>query len=152
MDETEKTTPETEPTEPEAKSEPEQPEAPKPEPVPETPTESAVQPSEAPGTDDVASLRSDLARAQTERMAVLEAAKMGIDAKHIDYVLKLAELPADGKPESIQKALQKVLDDVPAFRVTAPDNRPELRIGAKAPKETAADEAIAKAFGNFKKD
>lgn len=151
MDETEKTVPEMpEKAEPEAKPDPEKPETkPESKPEPETPSESVPQPPEATATNEVAVLRADLARAQTERTAVLEAARMGIDAKHIDYVLKLADLPADGKPEDIQKALQKVLDDVPAFRVTAPDNRPALRIGAKDPKETNAEDALAKAFGNI---
>lgn len=155
MDETEKTVPEMpEKAEPEAKPDPEKPAEAKPEtnpeskPEPQTPSESVPQPLEATATNEVAALRADLARAQTERTAVLEAARMGIDAKHIDYVLKLADLPADGKPEDIQKALQKVLDDVPAFRVTAPDNRHALRIGAKDPKETNAEDALAKAFGN----
>lgn len=150
MDE-EKTTPEekAQPTPEEAqKPEPEQPADQKQEPAPEKPTA----PQEAPATDDTATLRADLARAQTERAAVLEAAKLGIDAKHIDYVLKLADLPDDGKPEGIQKALQKVLDDVPAFRATAPENRPQLRIGTKGQLENASDDALARAFGNTKKN
>lgn len=157
MDETVKNNPvpaEPQPTDP--KPEPPAPGDPKPEPkpapAPEPPTEPVPLPVDPPAAEDTAALRADLARVQAERTAVLEAAKLGIDAKHIDYVLKLADLPTDGKPESIQKALQKVLDDVPAFRVNAPENRPELRIGTKEPKETAADDAIAKAFGNTKKN
>lgn len=153
MDE-EKTTPEAkeqpapEKAEPAASAAPapEKPEAPKPS------AESAQQPPETSGTDELTSLKAQLARAQTERIAALEAVKLGIDPKHIDYVLKLAELPEGGKPADIQKALQKVLDDIPAFKASAAENRPALRIGADDPKQVSDEDKIAAAFGNTKKN
>lgn len=61
-------------------------------------------------------------QAVLEKDATLEAIKMGIDAKMIPYVLKLADMTGvvgeDGKvnQENLQKALKKVLEDVPALK------------------------------------
>lgn len=98
--------------------------------------------------DETAALRSQLARANAERIAAIEAAKLGVDPNQVPYVLRLAEFPESGKPEDIAAAVQKVLDDVPAFKASAPGNRPEIRIGAKAPKEHETSDALARAFGN----
>lgn len=118
---------------------------------PDSPPESTQTAPEPSSANEVAALRTELAKAQAERTAAMEAVKLGIDPKQIPYVLRLAELPASGKTEDIAAAIQKVLDDVPAFRADAPGSRPEIRIGAKAPQETEPNDALARAFGNVKK-
>lgn len=135
-------------TEPVPEKQPQDSPAPaKPDSTPES-TQTAPEPSSA---DEVANLRTALAKAQMERTAAIEAVKLGIDPKQVPYVLRLAELPSSGKTEDITAAIQKVLDDVPAFRAEAPGSRPEIRIGAKAPQETETNDALARAFGNVKK-
>lgn len=74
-------------------------------------------------------------QALIEKEAVMEAAQLGIDAKTIPYVLKMADLNAvlenDGKinKETLKNALNKVLEDVPALKPQA-GNTPGFRIGA----------------------
>ena len=71
---------------------------------------------------ELARTRQALATAVVENAATLEAMKLGIDAKSIPYVLKMADLSGvadkDGKvsAEAITTALNKVLEDVPAFK------------------------------------
>lgn len=71
---------------------------------------------------ELAQTRQALATAVVENAATLEAMKLGIDAKSIPYVLKMADLSGvtdkDGKvnAEAITTALNKVLEDVPAFK------------------------------------
>lgn len=61
-------------------------------------------------------------QAQIEKSATMEAVTMGIDAKTIPYLLKLADLSGamdkDGKvdQQAVQKALNKVLEDVPQLK------------------------------------
>lgn len=122
------------------------------EPAPKTPapdaTQSAQSAPESSGTDEVTNLRAQLARANAERVAAIEAAKLGIDPKQVPYVLRLAELPGSDKPEDIAAAIQKVLDDVPAFKASASGTAPEIRIGAKNPQENSQSDALSQIFGN----
>lgn len=121
-------------------------------PEPKTPAQDAAESAQdAPkssGTDEVTNLRAQLARANAERVAAIEAAKLGIDPKQVPYVLRLAELGGSDKPEDIAAAIQKVLDDVPAFKASASGAAPEIRIGAKDPQENAQSDALSQIFGN----
>lgn len=103
---------------------------------------------ESPSPDEVQALRAQLARANAMRTAAVEAAKLGVEPGHIPYVLRLMEMPDSGKDEDIAAAVQKVLDDVPAFKPAAQGGRPQMRIGAKDAEQSDQNEAIAKAFGN----
>ena len=122
------------------------------EPAPKTPAPDAPQSAqnapESSAADEVTTLRAQLARANAERVAAIEAAKLGIDPKQVPYVLRLAELGGSDKPEEIAAAIQKVLDDVPAFKASASGTAPEIRIGAKDPQENAQSDALSQIFGN----
>lgn len=63
-------------------------------------------------------------KAQINLEAYKMASTLGADSKSIDYVIKLADMSdvvKDGKisSENLQKALEKVLTDVPAFKANA---------------------------------
>jgi len=82
-----------------------------------------------------------LLQANIDKQATLEAYNMGLDAKVVPHVLKLAELDKavgeDGNinTEEIQKAIKKVLDDVPAFKGTNSDGNNNIggfKIGGNA--------------------
>lgn len=61
-------------------------------------------------------------KAQIESVATMKAVTLGVDAKTIPYVLKMADLSSvmdkDGKvsDELVTQAISKVLDDVPALK------------------------------------
>lgn len=114
---------------------------PKPEPVPEQPDSSELD-----------SLKAENSRLRIERTAMLEAVRMGVDSRQIDYVLKLAEFPENADAKAITSAIQKVLDDVPAFKAENSAKAKGFQIGADNSKQTPEADAIAKAFGNTRKD
>ena len=83
----------------------------------------------AKNTPNVDALQADLAKAnekaskaEIEQKATMSAFSLGIDAKAIPYVIKLADFTAvkkeDGSvdDEKLTNALKKVLDDVPQFK------------------------------------
>lgn len=91
---------------------------------------------------DVNALQTQLAQAQAvaekaeiERIATVEAVGLGIDAKTLPYVLKMADLSnvkgQDGKvnQEAVKNALNKVLEDVPQLKPAASNNQ-GFQIGA----------------------
>lgn len=121
---------------------------PEPKAEPQDAPESAQNAPESPGADEAASLRAQLARANMMSTAAIEAAKLGVEAGQIPYVLRLAELPESGKAEDIAAAVKKVLDDVPAFKPDAGGTRSGIRIGAKDAAQNDQNEALARAFGN----
>lgn len=125
--------------------------APAPAPQPSKPTPAPEPP--APETDNMAelqSLRTELAQAKLERTAALEAVKLGIDPKHIGYVMKLAEFPENGDEAAVSEALKKVLDDVPMFRANTVGSGTGIRIGGKEQQQNEESDALARAFGNGK--
>ena len=94
-------------------------------------------------TPDVAALQTQAAQAQQiarqEQMktaATLAAVAMGIDAKNIPYVLKMADLSQvqgeDGKinDETLKAALEKVLEDVPALKTKVAEAKGFIQVGA----------------------
>lgn len=68
-------------------------------------------------------------KAVLEKEAMMEAVALGIDAKTIPYVLKLADFSSvfgqDGKvnQDSLKKAINKVLEDLPQLKPVPEDNR-----------------------------
>lgn len=72
-----------------------------------------------------AQMKQALTQAAVENAATLEAFNLGIDAKSIPYVLKMADLSQavgnDGKvnQEAVTAALNKVLEDIPALKPQA---------------------------------
>lgn len=97
-------------------------------------------------------------QAMLERDATLEALSLGVDAKTIPYVLKLADfsqaLGEDGitKPEALQEALKKVLEDVPALKPNPQQQSGFRQIGASGNgQQGSVESALDKIFGTSKK-
>lgn len=109
---------------------------------------------------DVNAMQTQLAQsqaaaqqAQIESAATLAAVSLGIDAKSIPYVLKMADLSQvvgqDGKinEDTINNALNKVLEDVPALKPQAAGSAGFVQVGASGQQGASNDEALKKAFG-----
>lgn len=78
-------------------------------------------------------------QAQIESAATMMAVSLGMDAKTIPYVLKMADLSKvmgqDGKinEETMKSALNQVLEDVPALKPQAKGSSGFVQIGAASP-------------------
>ena len=85
----------------------------------------------------------------------MAAVSLGIDAKTIPYVLKMADLGQvmgqDGKinDEALKAALNKVLEDVPALKPQTPGSSGFIQVGAASGQQQTqtTDDALKKAFG-----
>lgn len=94
-------------------------------------------------------------QAQLQAAATMAAVTLGIDAKTIPYVLKMADLGQvmgqDGKiiDDALGNALKKVLEDVPALKPQAAGSTGFIQVGAAGgnQQQTATDDALKKAFG-----
>ena len=89
-----------------------------------------------------------------QKEATLTAISLGLDAKTIPYVLKMADLSQvsgqDGKinDESLKNAINKVLEDVPALKPQAAGSTGFIQVGASGSgQQTSNDDALKKAFG-----
>lgn len=115
----------------------------------------------AANTPDASALQAQLAAAQeqckksaVENAAILQAVSLGIGAKTIPYVLKMADLGdamgQDGKvnEEALKNALNKVLEDVPGMKPQTPQGG-FVQVGADGSGSRAAadSDALKKAFG-----
>ena len=95
------------------------------------------------------------AAAMLDKEATLAAISLGLDAKTIPYVLKMADLSQaigqDGKvnTEALNTALNKVLEDVPALKPQASGTTGFLQVGASGGtgQQATTDDALKKAFG-----
>ena len=111
---------------------------------------------------DVEALQQQAAQAQAvaqkamiDSAATMAAVSLGIDAKTIPYVLKMADLSQvmgqDGKinDEALKAALDKVLEDVPALKPQASGSTGFIQVGAASGQQQtqATDDALKKAFG-----
>ncbi len=117
----------------------------------------------AKNTPDAAALQAQAAQAQAEAQkaqvesaATIAAVALGIDAKTIPYVLKMADLSAvmgtDGKinEETLTNALKKVLEDVPGLKPQTNGSNGFTQVGASGgagSQGTATEDALKKAFG-----
>ena len=114
----------------------------------------------AESTPDVAQLQADKTKAEQQALkAVIEAKAqmiaftLGIDAKTIPYVLKLADLSQlslDSKDEDVQAVLNKVLEDVPALKPTqdaSPSGFQQVGAPSGGNNSSQTDEALKRAFG-----
>ena len=117
---------------------------------------------QAANTPDVNALQAQAAQAQAaaqqaqiQAAATIAAVGLGIDAKTIPYVLKMADLSQvmgqDGKinDEALKTALNKVLEDVPALKPTPAGQTGFVQVGAtgQSGQQTTNDDALKKAFG-----
>lgn len=121
----------------------------------------AFKQQQAANTPDVGAIQTQLTQAQSalqqskiENAAILQAIGLGIEAKNVPYVLKMADLShvvrEDGKlnEETLKSALNKVLEDVPALKTQAPGTT-GFRLGASgsgSPQSGTEDE-LDKIFG-----
>lgn len=111
---------------------------------------------------DVGAIQTQLTQAQSlaqqamlDKEATLAAISLGLDAKTIPYVLKMADLSqavgTDGKvnTEALNTALNKVLEDVPALKPQAAGATGFLQVGASggSNQQTTSEDALKKAFG-----
>lgn len=110
---------------------------------------------------DVNGLQAQLGTAQKmaqqaviEKEAVLEAVALGVDAKTVPYLIKLADmsevLGADGKVnhETLKNALNKVLEDVPQLKPQKEENKGFQIGGGSSPgQNNTSQDALKKAFG-----
>mgnify|MGYP007000683146 CR=1 FL=1 len=120
----------------------------------------------AANTPDVGAMQNQLTQAQEaakqaqiQNAAILAAVSMGIDAKTIPYILKMADLSQavgqDGKvnEENLKAALNKVLEDVPALKPQASGTTGFIQVGAASSgtgqQANQADE-LSSIFGNKK--
>lgn len=103
---------------------------------------SAFKAEKAKNTPDAGALQAQLnsitkayTESQINNQATLEAMSLGLDAKTIPYVIKLADMSnavdAEGKvnAEEVKKALAKVLEDVPALKGAAMQQSGDNNIG-----------------------
>lgn len=111
---------------------------------------------------DVSALQTQAAQAQAmaqqamlEKEATLTAISLGLDAKTIPYVLKMADLSQvsgqDGKinDESLKNAINKVLEDVPALKPQVAGTTGFIQVGASGNQQTqsAVDTELDHIFG-----
>lgn len=111
---------------------------------------------------DVNAIQAQLTQAQaTAQQAIVESAAtmaaigLGLDAKTIPYVLKMADLSQimgqDGKinEETMKNAINKVLEDVPALKPQPGQASGFVQVGAtgSGQQQTTTDDALKQAFG-----
>ncbi|MDU5166099.1 MAG: hypothetical protein E7J97_24005 [Citrobacter sp.] len=111
---------------------------------------------------DVGALQTQAAQAQAatqqaqiQAAATIAAVGLGIDAKTIPYVLKMADLSQvmgeDGEinDEALKTALNKVLEDVPALKPAPAGQAGFVQVGASggSSQQQTTDDALKKAFG-----
>ena len=95
-------------------------------------------------------------QAQMQSAATMAAVSLGIDAKTIPYVLKMADLSQvvgqDGKinDEILKAALNKVLEDIPALKPQAAGSTGFIQVGATGgiqQTQSATDAELDRIFG-----
>lgn len=115
----------------------------------------AFKQQKAANTPDVGAMQTQLSQAQAEAWkaqvqsaATMAAVGLGIDAKTIPYVLKMADLSqAAGEngainEEALKEAITKVLEDVPALK-PQPQQAKGFQLGAPGGSQTQAQQTAA---------
>ena len=126
----------------------------------------AYKQQQAANQPDVAAIQQQAVQAQAaaqqamlDKEATLAAIGLGLDAKTIPYVLKMADLSQvmgqDGKinEETLKTALNKVLEDVPALKPQASGSTGFILVGAASGGQTqqTVDTELDRIFGVKKK-
>ena len=121
----------------------------------------------AKNTPDVSAMQAQMTQmqamaqeAQVQSVATMVAVTLGISAKSIPYVLKMADLSnavgQDGKinEETLKSALNKVLEDVPALKPQASGTAGFVQVGASSNggsgQQTNQADQLSSIFGNKK--
>ena len=122
----------------------------------------AYKQQQAANQPDVAAIQQQAVQAQAaaqqamlDKEATLAAIGLGLDAKTIPYVLKMADLSQvmgqDGKinEETLKTALNKVLEDVPALKPQASGSTGFIQVGAASGGQTqqTVDTELDRIFG-----
>lgn len=121
----------------------------------------AFKQQQAANQPDIAAIQQQAAQAQAmaqqamlDKEATLAAIGLGLDAKTIPYVLKMADfsqaMGADGKikEDALKNAVSKVLEDIPALKPQPGQATGFVQVGASGQQQQqAADDALKKAFG-----
>lgn len=115
----------------------------------------AQQPDVAALTQTAQAAQAAAQQAMLDKEATLVAISLGLDAKTIPYVLKMADLSQaigqDGKvnTETLNTALNKVLEDVPALKPQPGQATGFVQVGASGGtgQQQTTDDALKKAFG-----
>ena len=115
----------------------------------------ANQPNVAALQQQAAQAQAAAQKAMLDSVATIAAVSLGIDAKTIPYVLKMADLSQamgqDGtiNDEAVNTALKKVLEDVPALKPQAAGSTGFIQVGASGSGQQTqtTDDALKKAFG-----
>lgn len=126
----------------------------------------AFKQQKAANTPDVGALQTQMTQAQAaaqqaqiQAAATLEAVALGIDAKSIPYILKLADFSQavgqDGKinDETVNNALKKVLEDVPALKPQTVGGAGFIQVGnpgGSSNPQPSQEDQLAFIFGNKK--
>lgn len=126
----------------------------------------AFKQQKAANTPDVGALQTQMTQAQAaaqqaqiQAVATLEAVALGIDAKSIPYILKLADfsqaIGQDGKinNETVNNALKKVLEDVPALKPQTVGGAGFIQVGnpgGSSNPQPSQEDQLASIFGNKK--
>ena len=126
----------------------------------------AFKQQKAANTPDVGAMQNQLTQAQEtakqaqiQNAAILVAVSIGIDAKTIPYILKMADLSQavgqDGKvnEENLKAALNKVLEDVPALKPQASGTTGFIQVGAASSgtgQQANQADQLSSIFGNKK--
>lgn len=106
------------------------------------------QPDVAALTQTAQAAQAAAQQAMLDKEATLAAISLGLDAKTIPYVLKMADLSQamgqDGKinEETLKTALNKVLEDVPAFKPQASGTTGFVQVGAASTGQQTSNEPM----------
>jgi len=118
----------------------------------------------AKNTPDVEGIQTQLTQAQAlaqkealEKAAVLEAVELGLDAKTIPYILRMADFSEavgqDGKinNETLKNTINKMLEDIPQLK-PAQESQKGFQIGGggSQQQQTSQSDQLASIFGNKK--
>ena len=107
----------------------------------------------------VTQARAAAQRAQVQAAATMEAVSLGIDAKSLPYILKLADFSGvvgeDGNinNETVNNALKKVLEDVPALKPQTAGGTGFIQVGnpgGSSNPQPSQEDQLASIFGNKK--
>lgn len=126
----------------------------------------AFKQQKAANTPDVAGLQTQVqtfqAQAQQaviEKDATIEAIGLGLDAKQVPYILKMADfskvMDNNGKanPEALKEAINKVLEDFPQLKPQKEENKGFQKVGAsggnKEPQQAAQNNITSKRWNRF---
>jgi hypothetical protein len=108
----------------------------------------AQQPDVAALTQTAQAAQAAAQQAMLDKEATLAAISLGLDAKTIPYVLKMADLSQaigqDGKvnTEALNTALNKVLEDVPALKPQASGTTGFVQVGAASTGQQTSNEPM----------